>query len=38
MHQKRKWEEYIQLVYFSYNNGYRDSMKMRSFEALYGKS
>jgi hypothetical protein len=31
-----KWEEYLHLVEFSYNNGYQDSLKMSPFEALYG--
>ena len=29
------WEYYLQLVEFSYNNGYQDSLKMIPFEALY---
>jgi hypothetical protein len=32
-----KWEDYIQLVEFSYNNGYQESLNMSSFEALYGR-
>jgi transposase InsO family protein len=32
-----KWEYYIHLVEFSYNNGYHSSLKMSLFEALYGK-
>jgi hypothetical protein len=27
MHQPRKWEEYLPLVEFSYNNGYQESLK-----------
>ena len=38
MHQKRRWEEYLPLVEFSYNNGYHESLRMSLFEALYGKS
>jgi hypothetical protein len=30
-----KWEEYLHLVEFSYNNGYQKSAKMSPFEALY---
>jgi transposase InsO family protein len=32
-----KWEVYLHLVEFSYNNGYQDSLKMSTFEALYGR-
>jgi hypothetical protein len=32
-----KWEDYLHLIEFSYNNGYQASLKMSSFEALYGK-
>jgi len=32
-----KWEDYLHLVEFSYNNGYQDSLKMSPFEALYGR-
>jgi transposase InsO family protein len=38
MEKPSKWEDYIQLVEFSYNNGYQASLKMGLFEALYGKS
>jgi hypothetical protein len=37
MDQPSKWEDYIHLVEFSYNNGYQASLKMSLFEALYGK-
>jgi hypothetical protein len=30
-----KWENYLHLVEFAYNNGYQDSLKMSPFEALY---
>jgi hypothetical protein len=30
-----KWEDYLYLVDFSYNNGYQDSLSMSPFEALY---
>jgi len=32
-----KWEEYLQLVEFSYNNSYQSTIKMAPFEALYGR-
>jgi len=35
MHQHQKWEEYLPLVEFSYNNGYHESLRMSLFEALY---
>ena len=38
MHQHRKWEEYLPLVEFGYNNGYQDSVRMSPFETLYGWS
>ena len=38
MHQHRKWEEYLTLVEFAYNNGYQESLKMILFEAMYGWS
>jgi hypothetical protein len=31
-----KWEDYLHLVEFPYNNGYQTSLKMSPFEALYG--
>jgi hypothetical protein len=34
--QPSKWEYYIHLVEFAYNNGYQDSLKMIPFEDLYG--
>jgi hypothetical protein len=37
MDQPSKWEDYIHLVAFSYNNGYQVSLKMSPFEALYGR-
>lgn len=36
MQKQNKWEEYLPLVEFTYNNGYQDSLKMSPFEALYG--
>lgn len=32
-----KWEDYLHLVEFSYNNGYQTSFKMSPFEVLYGR-
>ena len=32
-----KWEYYLHLVEFSYNNGYQASLKMCPFEVLYGR-
>jgi hypothetical protein len=32
-----RWEEYIHLIEFAYNNGYQESLKMSPFEALYGR-
>jgi hypothetical protein len=37
MDQPSKWEDYIHLMNFTYNNGYQASLKMRPFEALYGR-
>jgi hypothetical protein len=37
MDQPSKWEDYIHLVEFAYNNGYQSSLKMSPFEALYGR-
>ena len=30
-----KWEEYLHLAEFAYNNGYQTSTKMSPFEVLY---
>ena len=38
IHQHRKWEEYLPLLDFSYNNNYRESLRMSPFKALYGWS
>jgi hypothetical protein len=32
-----KWEDYLHLVEFLYNNGYQASLRMIPFEALYGR-
>jgi hypothetical protein len=36
MDKPSKWEDYLHLVEFAYNNGYQASLKMIPFEALYG--
>jgi hypothetical protein len=37
MDKPSRWEDYLHLVEFSYNNGYHASLKMSPFEALYGR-
>jgi hypothetical protein len=37
MDKPSRWEDYLHLVEFAYNNGYHASLKMSSFEALYGR-
>ena len=37
MDKPSKWENYLHLVEFAYNNGYQASLKMSPFEALYGR-
>ena len=37
MDKPSKWEDYLHLVEFAYNNGYQASVKMSPFEALYGR-
>jgi hypothetical protein len=37
MDKTSKWEDYLHLVEFSYNNGYQASLKMNPFETLYGR-
>jgi hypothetical protein len=32
-----KWEDYLHLVEFAYNNGYQKSAKMSLFKVLYDK-
>jgi transposase InsO family protein len=32
-----KWEDYLHLVEFAYNNIYQDSLRMSPFEAIYGR-
>jgi hypothetical protein len=35
MDKPSRWEYYLHLVEFAYNNGYHESLKIRPFEALY---
>ena len=35
MDQPFKWEDYLHLVEFAYNNGYHSSLKMGPFKAMY---
>lgn len=37
MNQPKKWEEYLHLVEFAYNNNYQTSLKLSPFEILYGR-
>ena len=37
MDKPSKWEDYLHLVEFSYNNGYQTSLNMSPFEALYDR-
>jgi hypothetical protein len=37
MDKPSKWENYLHLVEFAYNNGYQTSLTMSPFEALYGR-
>ena len=37
MNNPMKWEDYLHLVDFVYNNGYQTSAKMSPFEELYGR-
>ena len=32
-----KWDEFLNLAEFFYNNSYQESIRMAPFEALYGK-
>jgi hypothetical protein len=34
VHQPKKWEDYLPLVEFAYNNGYQESLKMSPFEVV----
>jgi hypothetical protein len=37
IHQHKKWEDYLPLVEFYYNNGYQESLKTSPFEDVYGR-
>jgi hypothetical protein len=37
MDKPSKWEDYIHLVEFAYNNGYQAPVKTSPFEVLYGR-
>eukprot|EP00253_Pinus_taeda_P021820 PITA_21820 len=37
MQEPTKWEDYLHLVEFPYNNGYHTSLQMSPFEVLYGR-
>jgi len=37
MDKSSRWEDYLHLVEFAYNNGYHASLKMSPFEVLYGR-
>jgi hypothetical protein len=37
MDKPSKWEYYLKLVEFAYNNGYEASLRMSPLEALYGR-
>ena len=34
---KGSWDDHLPLVEFAYNNSYHSSIKMASYEALYGR-
>ena len=36
MNNSMKWEDYLHLTEFAYNNDYQTSTKMSPFEVLYG--
>lgn len=37
MDKPTRWEDYLHLIEFSYNNAYQASLKMSPFEVLYGR-
>ena len=37
MDKPSKWEDYLHLVEFAYNNWYQASLRMSPFESLYGR-
>ena len=38
MEKPSKWEDYLHLVEFAYNNGQQESLGMSPLEDLYGRS
>jgi hypothetical protein len=38
IHQPKKWEDYLPLVEFAYNNDYQESLEMSPFKVLYFRS
>ena len=37
MHQSKRWEDYLPLVEFTYNNSYPKFLKTSPFKVLYGR-
>jgi hypothetical protein len=37
MDKPSRWEDYLHLVEFAYNNGYHASLNLIPFESLYGR-
>ena len=37
MNQPAKWEDYLHLIDFAYNNSYHELLKMSPYEVLYGR-
>jgi hypothetical protein len=37
MGQPRRWEEFLPLIEFTYNNSYQGTIKMAPFDLLFGK-
>ena len=37
MDQQKRWEEFLPLVEFTYNNSYQSTIKMAPFKFLYGQ-
>ena len=37
MYKPTKWEDYLHLVEFAYNNGQQASLEMSPYEAVYGR-
>jgi hypothetical protein len=37
MENQGSWDKHLPLIEFSYNNSYQESLKMTSFEVLYGR-